>query len=307
MTVKRQGSAPVAREACSEEERTCRKERALSGKLRRAQEGRNPGFRPPYGYQVDVGGGVFAVEPVEAVVVRQIYDLYRDGSGALAITYRLNQEGVQFRGGRSWSVSTVKKILENPLYCGDLQYGRLSRNPNWGKQEGESFYRHHEPQVVSRDAVPAIVPRAEWDAVQAIRASRPGVGGGASGRAVSSRHLLSGIARCLCGCTIIGYRGRGETEFYYRCSGQRRKGRQSCDCGYVRQEVVDEIVLRKVEEDLAGRSPFDPERALQLQQLRQMPVAQQKQLLRDLVESVRIFRKQGTQELVCDIHWKKEK
>ncbi len=304
MASKRQGGMGKSRQGCSEEERALWSEHALSGKLHRAQEGRNPGFRPPYGYQVDAAGGVFVVEPAEAAVVRRLYDLYRHGSGALAITYHLNEEGVPFRGGRPWSVSTVKRILENPLYCGDLQYGRLSRNPNRGKQEGEAFYTHQEPQVISRDAVPAIVPREEWEAIQAIRASRPAVGSGSSGRALSSKHLLSGIARCLCGCTVIGYRGRGEGELYYRCSGQRRKSRQSCDCGYVRQEVVDEIVLGRLEADLSSGSITDPDRAAQLRDLRNLPVVQQKQLLRELIESIRIFRGQGTQELVCDIHWK---
>ncbi|MHB0869979.1 MAG: recombinase family protein [Chloroflexota bacterium] len=278
------------------------RERAFLGKLKRAMEGKNPGFKPPYGYRLYAGVGVFALEPAEAELVRRIYRLYSSGSGTLAITHRLNEEGVSFRAGRPWSVSTVKKILENPIYCGDLQYGRRSRNPDRGS--GEPFYLCQDPQVLLRDAVPAVLPREEWDAVQAIRASRPAVGKGGSGRAFSSRHLLSGVARCVCGCTIIGYRGRGQTEYYYRCSGQRRKGKQACECGYLRQEEVDVLVLRRLEQDLEARRGLGSETARRLQGLRDLPAAERKQLLRDMVECIRIFRKQGTQELVCEIQWK---
>ncbi len=233
----------------AEWERAVIRERTFSGKLRRAEEGRNPGFKPPYGYQPG-----FVPDPDEAPVVRRIYEMYRRGAGVISITYKLNGEGLRFRGGRLWNESTVKKILENPLYCGDLHYGRRSRNPARAKRKGESFYLvQAEPAVVRRDAVPAIIAREEWNAVQAVRATRPGVAKGSSGRAFSSPHLLTGLARCVCGHAIIGYKGGGSKEYYYRCSGQRKKGSAACGCGYIRQDLVNEIVLTKLRSEFGDQ------------------------------------------------------
>jgi site-specific DNA recombinase len=235
----------------AEWERAVIKERTFSGKLRRAQEGRNPGFKAPYGFRSE--GGTFVVDDAEAEVVRRIYELYRLGAGMIAITYKLNGEGLRFREGRLWNESTVKQILANPIYCGDLAYGRRSRNPNRGKREGETFYLTQEPQVMVRDGIPAIVSRAEWNAVQAARSSRPGAGKGSSGRSFSSGHLLTGIARCACGAAMIGYKGGGQTEYYYRCSAGRKKGKEACRCGYIRQAVVDELVLTKLQMEFGNR------------------------------------------------------
>jgi hypothetical protein len=299
---------------------------ALLGKLRRAREGKNPGFKPPYGYATDPATGRFVVDPVEAGVVRRIYALHREGNGVINIARRLNEEGTDFRQGRRWSRSTVRKILGNPIYRGELQYGRSSRNPDHGRVEGELFYLHHEPRVVVRDGLPAIVSKEEWAAAQLIRASRPGVAKGASGRAFSSRYLLSGIACCRCGRSIVGQKGPGDGYLYYCCSEQRRKGRRGCNCGYLRQEMVDRIVLERFREEFprvlegrwrwAGppeRLPRDSENGIlgyeadmiQLAlQIEKLEVAQQKEVLRYFVRSVRLFREGAGRQVMCQIQWK---
>ncbi|HLN64352.1 MAG TPA: recombinase family protein [Symbiobacteriaceae bacterium] len=236
----------------AEWERAVIRERTFSGKLRRAEEGRNPGFRAPYGYSS--ADGRFAVEPAEAAVVQRIFAMYRQGAGVIAIAHRLNEEGQRFRQGRLWHESTVKKLLANPIYCGDLTYGRRTRNPNRGKREGEPYFLTQEPPVVQRDAVPVIVSRAEWNAVQEARAARPGAGKGQSGRAFSSTHLLTGIARCACGGALVGYRaGGGNGALYYRCAAGRQKGPQACTSGYIRQDLVDAVVLAKLQAEFGDR------------------------------------------------------
>lgn len=378
----------------AEWERAVIKERTFSGKVKRAEEGKNPGFKPPYGYRLDAGVGVFAVEPAEAAVVKRIYDMYRRGAGMISITYKLNGEGIRFREGRLWHESTVKKMLENPIYCGDLQYGRRTRNPNHGKRDGEQYFLYQDPYVLKRDAVPAIVSRDEWLAVQATRGARPGAGKGQSGRAFSSQHLLTSIARCACGAAIIGYKGGANTEYYYRCADNRKKGKEACTCGYIRQDVVDNIVLTKLQEEYANKlvqerhanqaraeaqariqraqdglvaaqkslakledaearirklfrdgeltleefreqradmdhegrqlrnqverlerviaeteattaiRAHEEEMAGLIEDIRNRPTEHQKQVLRQFAASIRLFRRQGSNEVMCDVQWK---
>ena len=69
--------------------------------------------------------GRYEIEPNEAAIVRKIYDLYLGGKGLQAITNMLNEEGAATRFGRTWHISTVRQILSNPTYTGDLS----SRNP----------------------------------------------------------------------------------------------------------------------------------------------------------------------------------
>jgi site-specific DNA recombinase len=219
----------------AEWERSAIRDRTMAGKLRRAQEGKNPGFRPPYGY-----GAGFVPVPGEAVVVRRIFTLYLHGAGMIRIARQLQAEGLRFRGGRPWCEATVKQILSNPIYRGELQYGRRCRNPNRGRRGAGPAYLRTAPAVVRTGAVPALVTRAEFDAVQTARRTRPGVQSRTSGRAQTSSHLLTGLARCSCGSPLIGHAAGGQR--YYRCAA-RRRGAASCSSGYIPQAAVDRVLL----------------------------------------------------------------
>jgi site-specific DNA recombinase len=111
----------------AEWERAVIRDRTLSGKLRRLREGKNPGFRPPYGFRRGAETGRFAVVPAEAPVVRQIFRLYLRGLGYSAIAAWLRRQGVCSRGGRPFTGKAVAAVLANPLYAGTLLYGRRSR------------------------------------------------------------------------------------------------------------------------------------------------------------------------------------
>lgn len=70
--------------SCAEWERNVIRERTCSGRIRRAQEGRNPGLNAPYGYRVGQVTGSLEIVPEEAAVVRRIYAMYEQWEAALA-------------------------------------------------------------------------------------------------------------------------------------------------------------------------------------------------------------------------------
>lgn len=232
----------------AEWERSVIRERTHSGKVRRAQEGRNPGHRPPYGYGL-AEGGRFAIVPGEAAVVQRIYQLYLSGMGARQIVNSLNADGFRPRLGNSWTQSTVIKILSNPAYTGRLEYGRR-RLLGTGKRV------RREPLAVCDDALPPIISKADWEAAQLVKGERPGFGRQAgSGRALTGSSLLTGLLRCRCGHGFMSKTTNSRKRPYYRyyaCMGAQQKGSGFCQCGTIRQDLVDGIVLSSLKRFFGG-------------------------------------------------------
>ncbi|MDB5454102.1 MAG: serine recombinase [Caulobacteraceae bacterium] len=101
--------------------------------------------------------------PENVALVRRIFDLYVSKRRTLReIARTLNEEGWRRRDGEPWYGVDLRKTLSNPIYGGDLVYGRTRcrlgsgqtpvPEPDWLRLEG---------------AVPAIVPRKQFDAAQA--------------------------------------------------------------------------------------------------------------------------------------------
>jgi hypothetical protein len=245
----------------AEWERSVIKDRTFSGKLRRAQEGRNPGIKPPFGYQLGAQPGSFEIVEHEADVIRRIYRLYRTGLGTVAITSVLNKEGLPNRDGGLWNQSTIKHILRNPTYKGDLVYGRRLTDAKNKKRVWSD-----EPHLVREGVFPPILSKEEWDLVQDLKRRRPGPATGTSGRSHSSAHLLTGMLKCGgCGRAFNTNQARGKGSsgpegvyHYYICTGYQDKGPLACDCRRIRESMLDEVVVQKFRElygsDLARRA-----------------------------------------------------
>lgn len=96
-------------------------ERVYWGMEQKAKDGAGIlGFQSPYGYRNDDGDLV--VVPEEATVVRLIYKLFLDGNTDHAIAQELSSSGLPTKQGGAWARQTVKKILQNPVYCGYLRW-----------------------------------------------------------------------------------------------------------------------------------------------------------------------------------------
>lgn len=86
-------------------------------------------MRTKEGY-VSVGNGlygyllkkqVFTIVEDEAEIVRKIFTYYLEGKSIGDVCKSLNEKGYKTRQGSLWSSTTVRKMLSNEKYCGDVQ------------------------------------------------------------------------------------------------------------------------------------------------------------------------------------------
>lgn len=99
--------------------------RMQAGRLSAVKEGNYISSVTPYGYRkISPEPKIHTLEtvPEEAEIIKEIYRLYLDGKGPIAIAGILNDSGVKPRKSQYWEKPTIKKILENPVYCGKLTW-----------------------------------------------------------------------------------------------------------------------------------------------------------------------------------------
>ncbi len=82
--------------------------------------------KAPYGYTRNSETGHLEVEPIEAQIVKRIFELYKNGTTIRGISNTLNEEKAYLRQGK-WNSDKVYKILTNSIYIGTFAYGKTKR------------------------------------------------------------------------------------------------------------------------------------------------------------------------------------
>lgn len=234
----------------AEWERSTIRERTFSGKVKRAQQGRNPGFTLPYGYVKGSEPGQFVVYEPEAVIIKRIFREYIAGNGAHAIAYGLNQDGIKPRRAERWRGETIIKMINNQIYMGVLRYGMSTlTTPAQRKQLNKFRVFFKEPRLASvSGVVEAIISPEEFEQARRVKESRTDTSGC---RARGADFLLSGIARCRCGAAVRGDGRSREGKRYYRCGRNRTGEMDKCSSGLIPAARLDAMVLAQVRQALA--------------------------------------------------------
>jgi site-specific DNA recombinase len=231
----------------AEYERNVIRERTMGGKIKRAEQGLNPGFRPPFGYTKGRTAGSIEVVEHEAGLVRRMYAMYRRGNGPYQISQALNSEGLTKRGN-TWSDLGVRRILTNPAYIGVLEYGRTMRTTKEQRERQglKSLIRfEHGRFARTEGAFTPIVDRTLWDEVQAIMLDRSTQQKLLTKKPTYSEYLLSGVATCRCGSGVHGKNAR-EGHRYYYCTARKRFGSFRCNAGYLPLREVDAAIEERL-------------------------------------------------------------
>ena len=121
------------------------------------------------GYYRDYAGRI-KIEPAEAEIVHFIYDSFGEGASPQAIADSLTEQGIRSpKGMERWGQSTIRSILKNEKYCGDVLYQ---------KTYTEDYLTHKSvtnndilPQWYWENNHPAIINRKQWEHVQELLAT----------------------------------------------------------------------------------------------------------------------------------------
>ncbi|HYF95817.1 MAG TPA: recombinase family protein [Symbiobacteriaceae bacterium] len=254
----------------AEFERNIIRERTMSGKRKRWEQGRNSGFKYAYGYRKSAEGG-FAIDPGPAAVVKGIFADYLQGAGYASIRDRLNREGIPAPGGGLWRICTIQLMLRNPVYAGHLAAGYYTYVG--GRQK-----RGKGPARLVHNAVPPILSQSVFDQVQTLREGKAQAGPVIQR---DSDYILSTIIRCArCGGPMVGHNGTGGgRRRYYRCANGKEFGK--CDCGAVPKDEIEEAVLHEVRERY---SPVQLRRRIEQMEARRLEtVAARRQAVEQLM------------------------
>ena len=105
----------------------------MKWRIKRNFEAGIPWDRVLLGYRFE--NGSYIVVPEEAETVRYIYDEYLAGAGAEMIAKRLNEQGILTRMGCRWCGKTVRGVLRNYTYTGNLLLQKTYRENHITKRK----------------------------------------------------------------------------------------------------------------------------------------------------------------------------
>ena len=217
----------------------------------------------------------------EAAAIRRIFEMVADGVGLKTIAVRLNKEGVRSprpREGRhqSWAPSSVRSLLFNPLYKGEVIWGRTKKRDTWGRRRQRA--RPASEWTVTHVERLRIVSDEAWSSAHDALAARQKSFGfkRALPRLTSShdaKYLLSGFVRCgVCGGSIV--QSWIALKSVYRCWYSWSRGPSVCSNTLtVPQERADLAILRAVERDVLDPEVVEVALVLSLEQLTQSDLA----------------------------------
>lgn len=99
------------------------KKRMYDGTKAKAEvTGNRPSGSQPYGYKYSNDKKTSLIDTTEAPIVREIFQLRKQGKTLAEIEDILYKKGCVNRNGNSFSQMAISYILRNPFYCGILTY-----------------------------------------------------------------------------------------------------------------------------------------------------------------------------------------
>lgn len=257
--------------------------RDISRKIRSSNRIRGnlgePLAQPPYGYMKSPENKKkWIIDPDASQVVKSIFKMCIEGKGNEAIAHVLQSNKIYIpmaywhskglnRGGKQmpadpyrWSKTTVRKILTQQEYCGDvINFKTYSKNFKNKKR----LMNAEENWRIFKDVHEPIIEREVFELVQENllkvkrRAPKP---------KNAKKHIFSGLIRCGdCGSNMRYHTNTTNKEIhYFSCGNYIKDTRGNCPTRhYIRSDALEQIILLELKH-LANFLKHDEERLAEI-------------------------------------------
>lgn len=211
-----------------------------------AKKGEFNGSIPPYGYDV-IDKKLVIRKDDTPDNVKRIFNLYIEGKGTEAIARILTKEGIptpskitgKRNSGAIWHGSSIKVILTNPHYTGDLVQ---SRTETKGLSVDGRIEHSEAEQIIIANTHEAIISRSDFNLVKNLIKSRAKN----TSKVKSSKHLFTEVSYCnCCGKGMVYKKNRKG----YICGNYNKYGTDFC----TDHLIIEEDLKQKIREDLLNQ------------------------------------------------------
>ena len=201
--------------------------------------------------------------PEQAEVVRRIYDSFLAGQSLRMIKEDLERRGVAtVTGGTEWSIGSIRGILQNEKYCGDVLQQKSFVNDCISRKHIRNVGQL--PMYLTQDHHEGIVSRETFNAVKAEFARRN------AGRAPSKKQAPTGLScysakyaltgKVVCGECGTLYRRcvwikHGRKRPVWRCVSRIDYGSKYChDSPTLHEEPLQDAILAAINSAMSRRA-----------------------------------------------------
>lgn len=222
----------------------------------KVEEGEFIGSFAPYGYKKDKKDkNKLIIDDEASEVVKLIFSLYLEGNGTQHIAYILNEKGIanptrykqmqglkfvnssQKDGFGLWNKTTVKRILKNEVYIGNMVQGKRKKISYKTKK---IVNMNSDNWVIVENTHEPIIDEHTFLAVQKRMKNR------ARSTGTGRTHIFATKLRCMdCGSTMS--KTSNINNVYLRCQLYARSPKEKlCTIHSIRLDDLENIVLEKL-------------------------------------------------------------
>ncbi len=226
-----------------------------------ARSGKYKTNYPPYGYLKGTDKNCTpVVDPYSAGIVRRIFEMRAAGYNVKKIAKVLNDEHIlvpsdyyyqllgkpnPYQTSHLWSAGSVKRLLNNPVYIGNLVQLRTT---TVSYKNHKTVKRDESEWAVTEHNHEAIISKELWDKVREIDESV------STGK--SSKNGITMPLSGLCYCSDCGSKMKQNSNIHcttkpcYTCGRYSRYGKEYCSSHTIRLELIESLVLQDIQNQI---------------------------------------------------------
>lgn len=223
-----------------------------------AKEGKFIGSRAPFGYIKDPKDRHHLIVDEEAAsVVRSIFKMFCDGIGYVRMTKILREKKIlnpqayfnknnpdyyksdYWRQNFDWHATSIRVILNNPVYLGQTTFGRTKVK---GKTKKKKVATDESEWIVAENTHEPIIDKATWDLAHDIMKNRR------RENKSGETQMFAGLVKCSdCGSALNVSRNAKTGKYTsFSCWVYKNYGKERCTSHAIGYKTLYNIVLENI-------------------------------------------------------------